>query len=414
MLMIHAWKEFVETHDYERLLCIYQNFMSVDYSEYGYIEAYLRAIGYLSTAIFERKHRRSNFDKAEDWALNIVEPTQFSFAPSSYCKQSLRSSSAIYHLIRIFRYLLDADNSTIQTALRKAFLESKALASMLVAYDPLNTFCLKTEVIYHLLQGNLHEAKTICQKLEEYALRSSKINQFIQKVKKWCDQSKKWKGRRFLIGSRIDIDEYDPHERVLKHIVTSEMIKDVEDNLIGADAVIFVEGICDARILQEFAKKVIPHRKVIFMDVEGFTNMYYYSEAKIAKELKVPIFLIFDGDTSRIASKKKIRERLIRQITIPENHILTMKKNSIEDYLLVPEAIKRAFPSIPKSKEEIKEFLDERKNKLNKKVVLDTLFKRAGIGKYDHEKAARIAFAMKSSEIDPDIVRILRTIDMNI
>jgi hypothetical protein len=98
------------------------------------------------------------------------------------------------------------------------------------------------------------------------------------------------------------------------------------------------------------------------------------------------------------------------QITLPENHVFTLKKNSIENYLLVPAAIKRAFPSVSKSVDEIRMFLKERDTTRNKKQVLDDFFKDVGLGKYDHEKASLIASKMKKSEIDHEIVAILNQI----
>lgn len=98
---------------------------------------------------------------------------------------------------------------------------------------------------------------------------------------------------------------------------------------------------------------------------------------------------------------------LKQKINLPEENVTTLNRNSIEDYILVPHAIKRAFPTIPLSEIEIQKFFEENKTKRNKKNVLDALFKRAGLGKYNAEKAAAIASAMTVSEIDPEIKSLL-------
>ena len=247
-------------------------------------------------------------------------------------------------------------------------------------------------------------------KLKEVALEAPLIQKFVQRVESWCLESKRLKGRRFLLSLKIDVNNLDPWERLFNKLIVMEMIKDAKKHIVGADVIVFVEGITDAKVFEKFAKKLVPQHKIVFMEVEGFTNMHYYSEAKLTKSLNIPTFVIFDGDTSTIERKRKIKNKLVELISLPEEHIITLKKNSIEDYLLVPSAIKRTFPSIPKSVEKIDVYFKKRKNDRNKKRVLENLFREMGLGKYDHEKASSIASKMKVSEIDQEIVSIFRTL----
>jgi len=106
----------------------------------------------------------------------------------------------------------------------------------------------------------------------------------------------------------------------------------------------------------------------------------------------------------------KLRELIIKQTSIPEDFIITLRKNSIEDYLLVPAAIKRAFPSVSMSVEEISAFFESRKNKRDKKKVLDDLFNKLGLGGYNSEKARIIASKMEISEIDKELKIIFKRI----
>jgi len=406
--MMHTWKDFIQTHNYEKLLFVYKSFLAIDYSEYKYMESSLKLMGHLSSAIFESEARRTNFDKAEKCAIEMIEPVPPTMLLQSYSDQYIRSSQVMYHLVRLFRHMLDAHNSLTEPAIKNAFLESQAMSENISDIDPLNLFALKTKILYALFFGYLKLVQETCDKLKGRVSQAPLIQQFVDKVEKWCSESTKLEGRRFLMSLKFDIDEHDPWERVFRKMVTAEMSKDAEKNIVGADAIVFVEGITDTRVFEEFARKLVPLKRIVFMDVEGFTKMNYFSEAKLAKSLKVPAFIIFDGDTSTIERKKKVKEQLISQITLPENRILTLKKNNIEDYLLVPTAIKRAFPSFSKTVNEIKEFFREKSGKRNKRQVLEDLFRQSNLGKYDYEKAARIASAMKASEIDKEIANILR------
>lgn len=115
---------------------------------------------------------------------------------------------------------------------------------------------------------------------------------------------------------------------------------------------------------------------------------------------------MFDGDTTTVKKKRRVKNRLIEQVTLPESNVLTLKKNSIEDYLLIPTAIRSAFPFVSKSVKYIDAFFKTRKTKRNKKEVLETLFTQLGLGKYDYEKATAIVSKIKLSEIDEEIKRI--------
>jgi predicted ATPase len=177
------------------------------------------------------------------------------------------------------------------------------------------------------------------------------------------------------------------------------------------DIVVFVEGADDVRIFRAFARKLASSTRISFIDAEGCNSMAYYANAKVlmSKRLKIALFVIFDGDTEKEAWMDKIKSRLLKQLNLDPKRVVTLSKTSIEDYLLVPRAIKEAFPAAAKSSEEIQTFLDHRKDKKNKKEVLDLLFREIGVGKYSSEKAARIVERMKRQEIDSEIQCLIKT-----
>lgn len=182
-------------------------------------------------------------------------------------------------------------------------------------------------------------------------------------------------------------------------------------DFFGDDVVVFVEGPDDIRILRAFAKKLASSTRISFIDAEGWNSMAYYANARVlmSKRLKIPLFVVFDGDTEDKPRMDKIKSRLLKQLEVDPECVVTLSKTSIEAYLLVPRAIKEAFPGIAKSSDEIRTFLDERRDKKNKKGVLDLLFRETNVGKYNGEKAARIVENMRIQEIDPELQRLIKT-----
>lgn len=177
------------------------------------------------------------------------------------------------------------------------------------------------------------------------------------------------------------------------------------------DSLVFVEGDDDVKIFKNILKQVSKTTDVIvgFVDSEGWNSMAYYANARILKsrKVKVNIFALFDGDTESNEKYKKIKERLIKDLEIEQERIITLQKTSIESYLLVPSSIKRAFPLIHLSENEIDEFIKQRDSKKNKKDVLDLLLKRGGIGAYNGVLGAQIAQAMRDDEIDSELKDII-------
>lgn len=183
-------------------------------------------------------------------------------------------------------------------------------------------------------------------------------------------------------------------------------------DILDYDSVTFVEGQSDVKIFHTFARRFAKNTDMIlgFIDSEGWNNMAYYANARVLKSRKVKfdVFAIFDGDTEREEKNKEIKKRLIEELKLAEDHIVTLQKSSIEAYLLVPAAIKRAFPQIRLSVDEIADFIKKNEQKKNKKEVLESLLKRGGIDVHGAELGAHIAEALKDSEIDEEIKSIFQ------
>jgi len=183
-------------------------------------------------------------------------------------------------------------------------------------------------------------------------------------------------------------------------------------DILDYDRVCFVEGADDVKIFQTLSRRFAKSSDIItgFIDSEGWNNMAYYANARILKsrQVKLDVFAVFDGDTEKEERNKKIRDRLNKELKLKEDCIITLEKSSIEAYLLVPSAIKRAFPQIRLSEEEISDFITRNEQKKNRKQVLEQLLKRGGIDTYSGEIGSQIAQAFKDNEIDEELKSIFQ------
>jgi hypothetical protein len=181
-------------------------------------------------------------------------------------------------------------------------------------------------------------------------------------------------------------------------------------DILDFDTVVFVEGKYDVKIFEGFKSTLLKGEENIgFIDAGGWTNMEYFANAKILRSLKPSrnIFVIFDGDTEK---HKKIKERLLSELNIKDENIITLTETQAEAYLLVPSAIRRAFPNLNLSESEISKIIEEGKNKKNKKELLDLILRRGNVGSYDEEKAGIIAKSFLENEINSEIKEIFKKI----
>jgi predicted ATP-dependent endonuclease of OLD family len=187
------------------------------------------------------------------------------------------------------------------------------------------------------------------------------------------------------------------------------MEADLSLNIAGSKVLVFVEGITDLLVFNEFKNKIQSQAKIHFMELEGFSNFGYYAESKVVRELKIPVYLIFDGDT-REEKKQKMISSMQKQILIISKRVYTLQKSSIESYLLNPKAIVEAYPAKKLNIKDIQEFLNELQSKKNKKTVMELLFTKFKIGSYSKESAKRIASKFGDNEIDVELRFLLTKI----
>jgi hypothetical protein len=179
-------------------------------------------------------------------------------------------------------------------------------------------------------------------------------------------------------------------------------------DILDFDTIVFVEGKCDVKIFEGFKLTLLKDgENVGFVDAGGWTNMEYFANTKILRSLKPQrrVFVIFDGDTEK---HRKIKERLLKELDIKDENIITLAETEVEAYLLVSSAIKRAFPSLGLSESEISKIIKEGENKKNKKEQLDLILRKGYVGLYDEEKAGVIAKSFLENEINSEIREIFK------
>jgi predicted ATPase len=116
----------------------------------------------------------------------------------------------------------------------------------------------------------------------------------------------------------------------------------------SSDSVVFVEGQNDIPVLEVWGGRLWAPRRVQFIDTEGWTNMQYFANARVLseRESRVKVYVVFDGDTEANARRKKLKERIVRELNVPTDRILTLPSPELEGLLLDAGAILAAFPEI--------------------------------------------------------------------
>ena len=98
----------------------------------------------------------------------------------------------------------------------------------------------------------------------------------------------------------------------------------------------------------------------------------------------------------------------MKRLQLPADHVITLAKNSIEDYLLVPRAILAAVPQLRANQAEIAQFIKSNSGRSAKKNLLDDMFRKYGNISYKEAiHAGQIANALAASEIDLDLCNII-------
>lgn len=397
------WGRFVESQDFTYLFKIHETVKRIDFEKFPYRKYTAFSIDLLIQALLYEQDVESKISKAQEL---VLDGSSEGDRRTVYATQSVQTAQVLYYVFEIFKGLLMSTKSPEN--LKKAYYASLVLEEILAKTDTINIIALKTKILYELVEGNFSIASKLCKELSCYPDPQGKVKLYMEFALRWIEICTNEPERRYVHQEKFHYDGNDIWMRSLVSFVRDSMEDDLSKSVSGSKAIVFVEGETDVLVLKEFARKLFPNTKISFIDVEGYTNYQYYMEAKITRELKIPCYLILDGDTTE--EKKSNLIKRFGKLSISKESICTLQKNSIEDYLITPRAIKNAFPNTSLSEQNIKKFLQKNKYKKNKKLVLQALFLKGGLEAYDKNSAERIARKIEKHEIETELVQLITKI----
>jgi ABC-type branched-subunit amino acid transport system ATPase component len=220
-----------------------------------------------------------------------------------------------------------------------------------------------------------------------------------------------------LVVKRNETTEISPTEDgSVNKIVTELGIVPTDYGLF--DAIVFGEGDTDKAIFEEFAHTLGIQIKIMFVGCQGVSTVADYANAQLASELKLKwgsdVFIIHDGDVFSQQKRKDSFNLMKKKLAIGEDHIIGLAEPSIDAYLLKPEILKRSFPLVDVSSDELEQEISKYSCNRNKKeTVARLLTEKFGI-RYDPDIARKIARSFKKDEIDKEFISIFERISEDI
>ena len=396
-----CWRDYLRTQDYSFLLSIYKDFQTVR-TPLSNKDEYIGFLGHLASSMYEKRARQVHLEKAERIALDMTvsAPTAISLSMSQYAR------NVSLYFVDLFRCVFRLESEISSEAAKEARLYADALGQELSSHHPALSIVEKTRCLCALIDGDEQKLKSAIESLERHVDARESLRGFIDICTLWLTQER--------IGPRItktlgaELDANDPWSNAALNFVNKEIRRRIgRGELFDYDAVVFVEGKIDATIFEHLSKKVASTRRILFIPTHGWTSSGSYARAALEIRLKTPVIVIFDGDTD-VSRNKKIKQELVRRLSLPLRRIVTLKRSSIEAYLLVPRCIKAAFPSIAAPEEDIANFIREMKMRRNKKDVLNHVLVHFAGSKYDESAASLLAESIDPEEIDSEIHKIFR------
>jgi predicted ATPase len=177
-----------------------------------------------------------------------------------------------------------------------------------------------------------------------------------------------------------------------------------------ADAIVFVEQADYVPVFEAWARKYNFRIKIQFLDAEGASTLHYFANTRIASSnfVETLIFAVF-GNGSEQAGRT--RKKIIEQLNLPEQQVITLDYPELEGYLLDPAALVRAFPAVTVPATELASRLDPALTLPDQKKALSDVLSEFRIGEYNSRLGARIAEVME--QIPPSIKQLFEQIDIS-
>jgi len=416
------WTDFLVLQDYNYLLKIYRNFQRAVLEQLPGIDQTTQFLGNLASAVFEPINRAEHLKSAKDFALEMrvgpqpsketieLEPDLGVPLPTPVSEfMSNLSGEMSFYLAELFQVIMEIDSEgPTNERIRQAELLTDVLKEIVSDIHPSQTLLARTYCLLALLRGQAGILETNLSLLNSHTEASEHTRNFIG----LCKISTSTADVKFRISEALeaDLDKRDPWNSIALLYVNASLRSELSDiNIFLYDALFFVEGSSDKSIFQEFSKLVNPNIHVKFIRAEGWNSYQYYVNADVARQAHLPIVVVFDGDTSQ-GRLEQTKARLLKML--PQNvTIVNLRRRTIENYLLVPRAIKAAFPGISVDEASIARYFQENMTKKNKKEVLTWFFKKHANVTYDGHVGATIVHNMYLSEVAPEIRSIFASVN---
>ena len=209
-------------------------------------------------------------------------------------------------------------------------------------------------------------------------------------------------------------------EKSMKKVVNLLGIRPSDS--LGADVVVFVEGITDTKVFRAFEDKLIgdqiPRNRVSYIGVGGWTNMKFVLSVELLKSkfVRSRAIAITDGDI--VGSEVYLKIKKNWTSVFPENTFLSLKEECIESiFLNNPFIFERVFSKISDSftsTNEVQEFIKRNRERgISDKTIIRNITERLTGKKYKSSIAEQLARSFKIDEIPDYLVKFFKELILN-
>jgi len=120
------------------------------------------------------------------------------------------------------------------------------------------------------------------------------------------------------------------------------------------EAVLVVEGVTDELVFAEIARRdSLKHPgglHVAVVPAGGWGSVGAYANAALLRRLNRPYLVVFDGDTDTVPSASKAKSAFLDRSRIDIRRTVTLERPTIEHYVVSPQSIVRAFPTLERER----------------------------------------------------------------
>jgi len=402
------WMDFLATHDYSHLKEIHRCASGPDELKREDIWKFphWRVVWLVSAAVFERENAIEYLDLAEKAAAEIVLPPARYFVGS----QAILASEALMLTVDLFRKLLSLEEKFEVSLLDQARICALTLSQTRPPNAPEQLLAQKTFVIHSLISSESESLHSAMEALRKLGKNSREVTGFVSAVERYMNTRDA--GERISLVTESGLNELDPWSALARDFFRRQ-IPELVLQLKPENRVVLVEGPTDVRVFDAFRQK-IRLANMRFVSMAGCTNAPYFAAVStlLGSVFKDPIsiFVIFDGDVE----PQRFQSLKDKFSTIRTIQLARLSRKTIEDYLLSPDAIKAAFPEIPLALDEMESAIRRCSDRMSKKAVIESILSK-GMARvtYNPEVAGKIAEAIALERMDPEIVDLLKKIDLS-